>query len=66
MHSTRRIVQGSFLGSLIDFEPTHGLHVEFGYYVLIFGILHSAGWMVRIIQHGTGGFLLHNRVSCTT
>jgi hypothetical protein len=62
LHNTRRLVQASVLGSLIDFEPTHTLHTEFGMIALVCSFVHATGWIVRIVQYGTTGFLLYNQV----
>jgi hypothetical protein len=62
MHNTRRLIQGSFLGALIDFEPTHQLHTEFGCVVLFGAILHGAGWIVNLSVAGQGKFVYMSTV----
>jgi hypothetical protein len=62
LHNTRRLVQASVLGSLIDFEPTHTLHTQFGMIALACSFIHAVGWIVRIVHYGTAGFLYHHQV----
>jgi hypothetical protein len=62
MHNTRRLIQGSFLGALIDFEPTHELHTEFGCVVLFGAVLHAAGWIANLSAAGQGKFIYMSTV----
>jgi hypothetical protein len=70
MHNSRRFLQGSFLGSLIDFEPTHELHTEFGFVSLFGAVVHAGGWIANLILAGQGKFTYISQVqlrlnSCT-
>jgi hypothetical protein len=62
MHNSRRFLQGSFLGSLIDFEPTHELHTEFGFVSLFGSIVHAGGWVANLIIAGQGTFIYMSQV----
>jgi hypothetical protein len=66
MHNTRRLIQGSFLGALIDFEPTHELHTEFGCVVLFGALLLGAGWIVNLSVAGQGKFVYMSTVMAAT
>jgi hypothetical protein len=62
MHNSRRFLQGSFLGSLIDFEPTHELHTEFGFVSLFGAVVHAGGWIANLILAGQGKFTYMSQV----
>eukprot|EP00953_Heterococcus_sp_UTEX-ZZ885_P009112 5405-Heterococcus_DN1.PRE.1 len=93
LQNTKRLVQASFVGSVIDFEPSdmyamldsevdysapdcshrvmhmlashasvHKLHTEFGIVAAIASVLHSAGWIARIVQYNTTAFLWETQI----
>ena len=43
----------------------HKLHTEFGMVAAIASVLHSAGWIARIVQYNTSAFLWDTQVFFT-
>ncbi|CAM9989303.1 unnamed protein product, partial [Sphacelaria rigidula] len=51
-YSTKAFFHHSWLGAIIDIEPSHDMHTYFGYMMLVAGVEHG---VLHIIRYSIGG-----------
>ncbi|CAM9504596.1 unnamed protein product [Phaeothamnion confervicola] len=56
-------MQTSFLSAVIDFEPTHDLHVQYGLVSFWAAFLHSAAHIARYLEQGEGHYIVSNIIT---
>ncbi|CAN0063663.1 unnamed protein product [Sphacelaria rigidula] len=56
-YATRHFLHNSWIQLVVDFEPTHDLHTNFGLAVLVFSLLHGITHAARYIVEDSASLL---------
>ncbi|CAM9595413.1 unnamed protein product [Choristocarpus tenellus] len=62
-NNARTVVQHSSIGSSVDFEPTHKLHILYGNVFLWASVVHSLAHIWRFLAQDGGRILLDNGIT---